>query len=145
MYYPDNSKEVRMYVVILFHEKSQALRTVYYTRRDMTIDFFHRWKWYFEYRYALLKVKYPRAYIKLEYDRYELTLPEEEYKTKMRNKLISAKRMVTQFEKKIDYVRANWDEFFPPEEHPKWKKVLEKLDYYKEQLRLTQEECNKIN
>ncbi len=146
MYYPDNSKELRMYVKIRFHKKNLSLcKEAYYFRNNMTLDFFNRWKWYFKYRAALIQVQNPHSPVEFEYGSYEYILPSDEYQKKMVNRLLSAKRNLTKYENKLNFIKENWDELFPIEEHPKWKNVVEKLNYYKEYLHLTQKEYDKAN
>ncbi len=124
--------EKRIYVKIVFYknDKYQTLAKTVYFRNQMTIPFFYRWKWFFLYREALIRVKYPRAYIKLEYGPYDYVLPKDIYKKKIKDLLAGNKRKLTQYKNKIAYVKQNWNEIFPPEEHPQWVKVIEKLDYY---------------
>jgi len=148
----DNKTERRYAVAIKLDKTSKypsLAKTVYY-KNDMTLDFYMRWEWYFKYREALLRVKYPKGYVELSHAGYDYTLPEEDYKKKLKNLLSAARRKKSEFEKKIEYARKSWDELFPIEDHPKWKKVMEKLQYYearvnqlsKEYEELTQEaEC----
>lgn len=39
---------------------------------DLTFEMMTKWKWYFEYRAALLKVKYPKSYIEIQQDKKEI-------------------------------------------------------------------------
>jgi len=65
----DGKSERRVFVKITFNEKGiSSLRKTVYFRNDMRADFFQRWRWYFEYRAALLRVKYPKSFIELYHD-----------------------------------------------------------------------------
>ena len=147
MYHEKSDKERRMFAKIRFYKdnKYSTLAEVYYFKNDMTIDFFHRWKWYFEYRAALLRVQNPHSFIELSTGSYEYILPEEEYRTKLQNLLTAAKRKRTEFYRKIEYVKTNWNELFPMEEHPKWNKVQQKLSYYEERVLLLENELSELN
>lgn len=141
MYTHDNSKETRIYVKIRFNEKNlSALGENVYFRNDMRVEFFIRWKWYFEYRAALLRVKYPKAFIEFTHGPYEYILPEQEYKTKLENNIKAAKAKLTEYSNKIAKAKANWMEMFPIEDHPGWRKISEKQEYYRLRLQILKEE-----
>ena len=130
----NGKSETRIFVKILFSESGKsALGEVHYFRNEMRVDFFVRWKWYFEYRAALLRVKYPKGYIKLETGPYEYVLPEDKYLEKVKNQYLSDKRQLTKFKNKLNYIRKNWNELFPIEENPDWIKVTKKLEWYQSQ------------
>lgn len=142
----NNGTERRCYVKILFYKESRysALAETVYYKNDMDIDFFMRWKWYFQYRGALLRVQNPHAYIELSHGSYEYELPEDKYRRKVYNLLLAAKRKLTQYLRQIEYVKVNWDELFPMEEHPKWIKVQAKLTYYEERVQVLSKEYEEI-
>lgn len=142
----DNSTERRLFVKIRFNKDSRyvALAETVYFRNDMDVDFFMRWKWFFEYRAALLRVQNPRAFVELTHGSYVYVFPEDEYKEKVNNLLLAAKRNLTKFKRQIDEARNNWNEFFPIEDHPKWKKVQDKLQYYEERVKNLSDEYDTI-
>jgi hypothetical protein len=145
MFIIDYTSETRIFVKILFSENGlSALSTVHYFRNEMKVDFFQRWKWYFEYRAALLRVKYPKAYIALEHGPYEYILPEHEYQQKIRNRYIADKAQLTKFKHKLDSISQNYNQIFPIEEHPDYKKINAKLEEYREQLKASELEYNKV-
>lgn len=88
-----------------------------------------RWHWYFEYRAALMKVKYPRHEVDHRWGHME---PSEVQMERMkRNKEIARKRKITELENKLKRMRENWNELFPVEEHPLFKSLKYKLNKYK--------------
>ena len=130
----NGKSETRIFVKILFSESGKsALGEVHYFRNEMRVEFFQKWKWYFEYRAALLKVKFPRAYVKLDTGPYEYVLPEDKYRDKIRNNYLSDKRQLTKFKNQLNSIRKNWNELFPIEENPDWIKVTKKLEWYQSQ------------
>lgn len=134
MFQTNNKIETRIYVKISFNEKGiSALRKTVYFRNEMRVDFFVRWKWYFEYRAALLRVKHPKAFIELNHGPYEYVLPEDKYREKIKNQYLSDKRQLTKFKNKLNSIRENWKELFPIEENPDWIKVTKKLEWYESQ------------
>lgn len=139
----DYTKEKRFFAYILFNEhgKYQPYEKVYF-RNEMTLPFLMKWKWYFKYREAILRVKYPKAYIELRTGPYDYILPKNELQKKLKNNLSAAKRKLTEFKNKITYERENWNELFPIEEHPKWADIEKKLNYYKERVDLLNAELN---
>ena len=133
--YKTNDKiEKRFFAKIRLSKDYKALAKTVYLRKDLTFELFRKYKWFFLYREALLRIKYPRYFIELTLGNYDYELPEVIYKKKLRNKLISKKRNVTKFSNQIAIARASWNELFPIESHPKWSKVLEKLKRYQKEL-----------
>ncbi len=146
MYFETHEKEKRLFVKIVFSEKGyQALGKTYYYKNNMSIVFFQKWKWYFLYREALLRVKYPKAFIQLTHGPYDYILPEEEYRKKVHGLLLAAKRKRTEFRNKLSYAIKNWNEIFPIEDHPYWKKIQEKQNWYENQVLKLQEEYDSIS
>lgn len=145
MFETDNTKETRIFVKISFNEKgNSALRKTVYFRNEMRVDFFIRWRWYFEYRAALLRVKHPKAFVELSHGPYEYILPEQEYREKVKNRYLSDKRQLTKFENKLNAIRKNWNELFPIEENPDWIKVTKKLEWYQNQYKSSKNEYEKV-
>lgn len=132
MYQTNTKVETRIYVKIMYGEKSRSMANVHYYRNEMTLEFFNRWEWYFEYRAALLKVKYPKSYVQLFRGPYEYELPEDLYLKKVQNRYLSDKRQLTKFNNKLEDIRNRWNELFPIEDHPDWIKVMTKLKDYQE-------------
>lgn len=78
------------FVKITLYQGCHAEAVVYY-RRYMSIEFILRWKWYFEYLAALLKVAHPREKVELLCGRCDLLSPAA-YAVKKRKNLLRAKR-----------------------------------------------------
>lgn len=124
-------KEKRYFVKILFSPSgSRALAETAYFRKDMHLVFLNRWQWYFDYRMSLLKVQNPRAFVFLEQGCYDYVLPRDQYLAKVKNTYIGHKRMLSIFNNKLAELRHNWNELFPLEDHPDWKKICEKKERY---------------
>lgn len=137
--------ETRIFVKITFNEKGKsALRECVYFRNEMMVDFYIRWKWYFEYRAALLRVKYPRAFIEYVSGPYQYELPDDKYKEKVKNRYLSDKRQLAKFKNKLNSIRKNWNELFPIEENPNYRKIEEKLNWYKVQADKSKQEYDTI-
>lgn len=141
-----NSKtETRIFVKIIFSESGKsALANVHYFRNEMKVDFFQRWKWYFEYRAALLRVKYPKAFIKYETGPYEYSLPIDIYIKKVKETYLSDKRQLSKFKNKLNAISKNWNELFPIEEHPDYIKVKVKLAYYELRAQKSKKEYDQV-
>lgn len=137
MYSLPNNIEIRLYVKILFSKSgSRALCETAYFRDDMSVQFYDRWRWYFEYRAALLKVKHPKSYVQLNQGNYEYVLPDDELRIKLENKIRAAKCKITEFNRKLKKLIDSWSELFPIEEHPDYSKISGRLNWYKENLQL---------
>lgn len=81
--------EAECFVKITIYNGSLA-EVVYY-RRYMTIDFVIRWRWFFEYLAARIKVAHPRKKVEILCGRIDLLTPAE-YAAKKRESLLRAKR-----------------------------------------------------
>lgn len=82
--------KVEFFVKIALYKGCHVDSVVYY-RRYMNIDFVLRWRWYFEYLAARLKVAYPREKVEILCGRIDLLTPAE-YAVKKRESLMRAKR-----------------------------------------------------
>lgn len=71
--------------------KGVHVEVVVYYRRYMNIDFVLRWRWYFEYLAARLKVAHPREKVEILCGRIDILTPAE-YAVKKRESLLRAKR-----------------------------------------------------
>ena len=78
------------FVKINLYDEYHVDKVVYY-RRYMDIEFILRWRWYFEYLSARLKVANPKVRIELVCGRIDLLSPKE-YAEKKRQNLLRAKR-----------------------------------------------------
>lgn len=145
MYNPNPRNETRMYVKIRFAENGiSALAKVLYFRNEMRVDFFHRWKWYFEYRAALLRVAHPRAFIELASGPYDYVLPDDAYRTKVKNQYLSDKRQLTKLKNQLAVIEQNWNELFPIDEHPHWQRVMTKYQQYTARLQQSTDIYNSV-
>ena len=82
--------DAEFFVKINLYDGYHVDKVVYY-RRYMDIEFILRWRWYFEYLSARLKVAHPRDRIELVCGRIDLLSPKE-YAEKKSQNLLRAKR-----------------------------------------------------
>lgn len=99
-------------------------------------DLMIRWRWYFEYRQALLKVKYPRKKVELIHFRYqpETQTEKEQAATRLKNLISARKRKITEVSRKIEEAKESWTELFPIEAHPNYQRAMEKLFRLKNEM-----------
>lgn len=69
---------------------------VVYYRRGMTIDFLLRWRWYFEYLAALIKVHNPKITVNLRCGSIDLLSNREYIKKKTHDLMIAKERRLNQ-------------------------------------------------
>jgi len=125
----------RIYVKIVFQEANiRALAKCVYYKDAMTVNFFYRWKWFFDYRAALLRVKHPKAYIEITSGPYQYTPPEEEVAKLIADKIRGKKAMITKVENRINQAKQEWNELFPIEENMHYQKALFKLETLNKEL-----------
>jgi len=82
--------KVEFFVKIVLYKGCHVDAVVYY-RRYMNIDFFLRWRWYFEYITARVKVAHPKEKVEMLGGRIDSLNPGE-YIEKKRESLLRAKR-----------------------------------------------------
>ena len=82
--------KVEFFVKIVLYKRCHVDAVVYY-RRYMNIDFFLRWRWFFEYIAARIKVAHPRERVEFLGGRIDSLTPEA-YIEKKRESLLRAKR-----------------------------------------------------
>lgn len=93
---------------------------------------FAKWKWYFEYRYALLRVKYPKNCI--EHGEFKMKMDKKTAAQILKDKIRSKKRNITVHKNKLKAVVDNWNELWPIEEHPLYQKVVAKIKRLENEL-----------
>lgn len=88
-------------------------------------DFLKRWQWYFKYREALLRIKYPR--MKILYEHYffsneKVKSPEE----KLQDLIAGKKRSITKIKNALVLYEKEWNSLFPVEEDETYQKGIDK-------------------
>jgi hypothetical protein len=88
-----------------------------------------KYRWYFDYRWALLKMKYPKGI--MNYCTIVEKVSEEEYEAyelrKAENTWIAAKGQVTKINNAMAKIESDWNEIFSIDTHPKYKRTVEKI------------------
>lgn len=132
--YPKEKVDHQLYgVSIIVREKQQYRETIErISWRDLSLAQLTKWRWYFQYRAALLRVKYPRFHHELNEFRYQAEGPKLEQI--LRQRVATKKRMLSQFRNKIASARSEWPEMFPIEDHPHYARIIEKERQYEEEL-----------
>jgi hypothetical protein len=121
---------------------------------DKDLMRFMRWRWFMNYRAALLQVKYPRAIVEVNKGRrVELTEEEkfEVIKTRLKNRITARKRKITEWQNKLKKFEEEWDKKYAQElfsplyvEDPNFDKAMNKIAHSKKQLIELQEEYKNL-
>ncbi len=108
-----------------------------------------RWKWYFKYRAALLRIKYPKSHIEESWGHYEPKEKKSQIKV-LKGRITAKKRTLTKWKNKMDKYLKGMEEHnktviipFNPNDDPNYKPALEKigrLEYELEELLKEMEE-----
>ena len=100
-------------------------------------DLMLKYKWYFDYRHALLKVKYPRKIVDMHHYAYqpETTTELERHETRIKNLILAKRRKITEINNRLRQAEYNWCQLFPITEDVFYKKAVEKLDRLKCELK----------
>jgi len=98
----------------------------------LTGDQLVRWSWYFKYRQALYRVKYPRSYSTISEFKYVPSGPV--LCKKLYNQWLGKKRKVSEWKNKVKKAEEQYDQLFPIETHPVYAKALLKLERLKQEF-----------
>jgi hypothetical protein len=104
---------------------------------NLTFEVRTKWHWYFEYRAALIKVKYPKSYIEQTWGKKEITneSPEQLIRYKIKKRRTVLKRKITQFKNAIkDYEDKQEQLLIPDFLNEKYLRTTKKLKEYEKEL-----------
>lgn len=112
-----------LYAVKIIAGSQQGLAQTVYFKDGLRFELVSKWKWYFEYREALIKVANPKHYVNLSIVKYEYLSNEEAEIKARKNTITSKKATITKWENKVsDYheqvkkYKDSWSSLFPIEE-----------------------------
>lgn len=94
---------------------------------------FTKWMWYFDYRTALLRVKYPRNYIRAV--KFDEPLTPKSEKEILKSRISSQKGQVTKIKNAIRKAKQHWDYLFPIEDEDSYKRAIVKLEEAEKKLK----------
>jgi len=99
---------------------------------DLSFQLFCRYSWYFEYRVALFRVKYPKVYI--AHGQFKRDLNEPEKKDLLKNKITGKKRTVSKWKNKLAAYENQWNSLFPITDDLAYQKAVEKINRLEQEL-----------
>lgn len=105
----------------------------YYKWENLSFELFIKYKWYFEYRYALLRVKYPK--FRIEHNQLKRDLNQKEKKSLFENRLIGKKRTLTKYRNALKLFEQNWSSLFPIMEDEQYQMALVKISRVENDLK----------
>lgn len=96
-----------------------------------TFELFQRWKWYFQYRSALLQVKYPKYYVHTAWGPEPATKSREKI---LKNRIRAKKAKITEYSNKLKKFEDGYTEIFPISENEMYIKAKQKIERLKSDL-----------
>lgn len=99
---------------------------------NLTFALYCKYKWYFEYRYALLRIKYPRKLIR--HDQFKRDLNEPEQKDLLRNRIIGKKRTISKWRNKLYAYEIKWNSLFPITDDGPYRAAVAKIKRLEDEL-----------
>lgn len=121
------------YYIKVYNSKYPTGKVIEFFRwENYSFHLFVKYKWYFEYRYALLRVRYPKFLI--EHDQFKRDLNVAETIDLFRNKIIAKKRTITKYKNKLMEYESNWNSLFPISDDEPYKRALEKISRLENEL-----------
>lgn len=111
-----------------------------YHNTGFTFNQFMKWQWYFNYRAALYKIQHPRHYVDISTGSYDYVPPKEEQIKRLKDKITAKKATITKYENLVRLAKKTWDQLFPLEEEPSYKRAVAKIEKAKQELSQLQTE-----
>lgn len=100
--------------------------------------------WYFKYRAALFQVKYPKYTVEIKKSTTDQKSVLQQ-KNILEKRISAKKRKITEMKNKVDYVKSNWNELFPVEDYPIYKKFISNMNTKMNELIQLEKELNLLN
>ena len=110
--------------IVVYQGHHTILKTLFW--KNYTFAQYARWSWYFEYRFALLRVQYPKN--RIDNICYKNDLNDSQKKDLLKNKISAKKRKLTIFKSKLFEYKSNWTSMFPIEEDYGYINAIEKIN-----------------
>ena len=112
------------------------------------LEWLTKWKWYFDYRAALLKVENPKYDVVCNWGKFETEVKEDQKVVtirKLKKDIVTAKRMKTKYFNAIEKYKLEQEKVLIPDwENIAYKKALDKLDFYTSKLKELQDKINEL-
>ena len=134
---------VKCYVKITMGKSRGDMQTVYY-RKDLSVDFFHKWSWYFRYRAALFQVQNPRYYVEYSHGSYDYVPQKEEVLKRLKDRITAKKAKVTKINNEWKILQENWNSLFPITEDPRYKATVKAIQNANNELLAMQQEYEAV-
>ena len=112
---------------------------------DFKFDTYLKWRWYFRYLSAKYQLQYPRRLVELREFNFQYIPQLDEKKKRVANKLRSAKAKVTEWTRKLEAFKADYNALFPAESHPRYKQAFEKVEAKKLEVERLQNELAEMD
>lgn len=126
------SESVNLHYFIIKVQDGQTL-VDYMEWQDLYFHTLANWRWYFDYRAALLKVKYPKLTVNCFWGHYPAHGPQKI--DQLKNRIRSKKAKITQIKNRVEAFVKEWDELFSYEDDVIYQKVIEKLNRLEKELK----------
>jgi hypothetical protein len=102
-----NLEHKRFYCKILAGKNAGGKPCVYFNK-GFTFQQFNKWKWYFEYRAALIKVQNPKWHVEAMHGNYDWLPPIEQRIIDLKNKIAGKRREITKWTNAIEQCDKPW-------------------------------------
>lgn len=123
------------YYIKVYDGKYPSCNTLLFIKwEDLTFELFHKYKWFFEYKYALLRIKYPKNLIVKE--QFKRDLNAEEKNDVLKNKISGKKRTITKYKNKLKLAEEQWNRLFPIEDDNMYQLATSKISRLESELNI---------
>ncbi len=99
-----------------------------YFSKGFTFDSYMRWKWYLDYRAALIKVQHPRWWVDVITGKTPYIPTDVEQLKRLNDKITGKRRTISMYRNRINEAREKWTELFPLEDRADYKRAMIKIE-----------------
>lgn len=124
--------------------KNQGSAEVMYFKKDMSINFYFHWMWYFKYRAALYQVENPKSFVEYSTGSYDYIPEKEQVAKRLKDRIISKKAKLTIVHKEWKAFKENYNSLFPLESHPKYQATIDAINKLAFELRTMEDELEEF-
>lgn len=111
--------------------------------QDLPFDIRNKYTWYFNYRAALLQVKYPKYIVECNWGSEKAN--KKVLHQSLKNRIIKRKAQITELTNKLVKAKIHWNSLFAIEDDLLYKQAVAKINKLKFELQALEQEFKEIN
>ena len=106
------------------------------------LERFVRWKWYYRYRAALLQTQNPKMYVEIDHTPVKNNSQKDVVEI-LKRRVSARKSQLSKWKNLLKKAEENWNQLFPIQEDPNYKKSISKIKYNQGELNQVMKQLEK--